>query len=842
MQAYTQKIIQRLDNLNQQRVDRALALMDSQSQQVFHLIPALLNYNHPVIPGYYDADVPFGVHGLALNSIQQQFIDDIQLAIGQPLKTAEKPAILGLYTMGSTSSIGQSTSSDLDIWVCISPDMDCGERELLTNKCLLITDWAQSQGVEANFFLMDEERFRSNHSEEMTGDNCGSSQHLLLLDEFYRSAVRIAGQRLLWQIVPPEMEECYDEYVSQLCSEGYIDCSEWIDFGKLNRIPAEEYFGSNLWQLYKSIDSPYKSVLKAILLEAYSWEYPHTQLLSIDTKRRFFAHEPDLYGMDAYYLMLEKVTRYLERIQDDTRLDLVRRCFYLKTHEKLSREPDVGSVAWRREALSDMIAKWDWDASVVAELDDRRNWKVEQVKVVHHALLDALMQSYRNLIQFARRNDITSAISPQDISILARKLYAAFEVLPGKVTLLNPQISPDLHEPDLSFIEVKDGGVNKSGWYLYKQPLIAHRILGQPYLEHHEYLSKLVSWAFFNGLITESTRLHAVVREAQLDIDKFYQMVSDLRNTFALRKRRPTMQALASPCEISQLAMFINFENDPTSELSGRSLKVDVKNTDIFSFGPEHKNLVGSVDLVYRNSWHEVRTLHFKGETAMLDALKTILGKMHQDALPPESVDVFCYAKNMRGVMRNMVYQLLAECIDLRLKPVEQEKRRRFKAMRLGNQTYGLFFERRGVSVQKLENSIDFYRSISTNKLKGSPLLMLDREQEYQMPEAVDGFASEGLVQFFFEDNEDGFNIYVLDESNQVEVYHQFSGSKDEMISSVNSFYTSVKDDSRVASKFINFNLPQYYQIIHPEEGNAYIIPYRNDGCSPHRPTKAVNA
>ncbi|TNZ68842.1 adenylate cyclase [Vibrio parahaemolyticus] len=842
MQAYTYTIIQRLDNLNQQRIDRALALMDSQSQQVFHLIPALLNYNHPVIPGYYDADVPYGVHGLELNPIQQQFIDDIQLAIGQPLKTAEKPAILGLYTMGSTSSIGQSTSSDLDIWVCISPEMDCDERELLTNKCLLITDWAQSQGVEANFFLMDEERFRSNHSEEMTGDNCGSSQHLLLLDEFYRSAVRIAGQRLLWQIVPPEMEECYDEYVSQLCSDGYIDCSEWIDFGKLNRIPAEEYFGSNLWQLYKSIDSPYKSVLKAILLEAYSWEYPHTQLLSIDTKRRFFAHEPDLYGMDAYYLMLEKVTRYLERIQDDTRLDLVRRCFYLKTHEKLSREPDVGSVAWRREALSDMIAKWNWDDSVVAELDDRRNWKVEQVKVVHHALLDALMQSYRNLIQFARRNDITSAISPQDISILARKLYAAFEVLPGKVTLLNPQISPDLHEPDLSFIEVKEGGVNKSGWYLYKQPLIAHRILGQPYLEHHEYLSKLVSWAFFNGLITESTRLHAVVREAQLDIDKFYQMVSDLRNTFALRKRRPTMQALASPCEISQLAMFINFENDPTSELSGRSLKVDVKNTDIFSFGPEHKNLVGSVDLVYRNSWHEVRTLHFKGETAMLDALKTILGKMHQDALPPESVDVFCYAKNMRGVMRNMVYQLLAECIDLRLKPVEQEKRRRFKAMRLGNQTYGLFFERRGVSVQKLENSIDFYRSISTNKLKGSPLLMLDREQEYQLPEAVDGFASEGLVQFFFEDNEDGFNIYVLDESNQVEVYHQFSGSKDEMIASVNSFYTSVKDDSRVASKFINFNLPQYYQIIHPEEGNAYIIPYRNDGCSPHRPTKAVNA
>lgn len=841
MQAYTQTLIQRLDNLNQQRVERALALMDLQSQRVFHLIPTLLHFNHPAIPGFYDQSVPFGIHSFSLNEFQKQFVDDTQLTLGQPLETTSAPAILGLYTMGSTSSIGQSTSSDLDIWVCVAPSMSRVERENLTNKCLLITDWAQTQGVEANFFLMDEERFRSNHSEEMTGDNCGSSQHLLLLDEFYRSAVRLAGQRLLWQIIPPEMEECYDEYVADLCRKNYIDCSQWIDFGKLNRIPAEEYFGSNLWQLYKSIDSPYKSVLKAILLEAYSWEYPNTQLLSIDTKRRFFADEPDLYGMDAYYLMLEKVTRYLERIKDTTRLDLVRRCFYLKTHEKLSREPGIGSVAWRREALTEMVQSWDWDDATIAELDNRRNWKVEQVKVVHHALLDALMLSYRNLIQFARRNDITSAISPQDISILARKLYAAFEVLPGKVTLLNPQISPDLHEPDLSFIEVRKGRANQAGWYLYKQPLIAHRILGQPALEHHEYLSKLVAWSFFNGLITESTRLHSVVRDAQIDIDKFYQMVSDLRNTFSLRKRRPSMQALASPCEISQLAMFINFENDPTSELSSRALKVDLKNIDIFSFGEEGKSLVGSVDLVYRNSWHEVRTLHFQGDTAMLDALKTVLGKMHQDAIPPESVDVFCYSKNLRGVMRNMVYQLLAECIDLRLKPIEQEKRRRFKAIRLANQMFGLFFERRGVSVQKLENSVDFYRSISTNKLKGSPLLMLDKEQEYQLPEVVDGFASEGLIQFFFEDTDKGFNIYVLDESNQVEVYHQYSGEKDEMIASVNTFYTSVKDDKEVASQLINFNLPQYYQIVHPEEGDSYVIPYRNDSVPCSKASKVVN-
>ncbi|MCW0468602.1 hypothetical protein OH492_01610 [Vibrio chagasii] len=39
----------------------------------------------------------------------------------------------------------------------------------------MITDWAETLGVEASFFLMDEERLRSNHSEEMTSNNCGSS-------------------------------------------------------------------------------------------------------------------------------------------------------------------------------------------------------------------------------------------------------------------------------------------------------------------------------------------------------------------------------------------------------------------------------------------------------------------------------------------------------------------------------------------------------------------------------------------------------------------------------------------------------------------------------------------
>ena len=53
-------------------------------------------------------------------------------------------------------------------------------------------------------------------------------------------------------------------------------------------------------------------------------------------------------------------------------------------------------------------------------LDNRANWKIDQVREAHNELLDAMMQSYRNLIRFARRNNLSVSASPQDIGVLTR--------------------------------------------------------------------------------------------------------------------------------------------------------------------------------------------------------------------------------------------------------------------------------------------------------------------------------------------------------------------------------------------------------------------------------------
>lgn len=829
MYLYIETLKQRLDAINQLRVDRALAAMKPAFQRVYSLLPTLLHHHHPLMPGYLNGNVPHGICLYTPDETQQDYLNDLEDKWGSPF---DKPAsgelpITGVYSMGSTSSIGQSCSSDLDIWVCHQSWLDNEERSRLQQKCSLLEKWAASMGVEVSFFLIDENRFRHNESGSLGGEDCGSTQHILLLDEFYRTAVRLAGKRILWNMVPGEEEAHYDEYVLSLYAQGALTPNEWLDLGGLSSLSAEEYFGASLWQLYKSIDSPYKAVLKTLLLEAYSWEYPNTQLLATDIKHRLHQGEIVSFGLDAYCMMLERVTRYLTDINDTTRLDLARRCFYLKVCEKLSLAK--ACVGWRREILSQLVSEWGWSEERLAMLDNRANWKIERVREAHNELLDAMMQSYRNLIRFARRNNLSVSASPQDIGVLTRKLYAAFEALPGKVTLVNPQISPDLSENDLTFIHVPVGRANRTGWYLYNQAPAMDSIVSHQPLEYNRYLNKLVAWAYFNGLLTPQTRLH--IKSGNLcDTAKLQELVADVSHHFPLRLPAPTPKALYSPCEIRHLAIIVNLENDPTAAFRNQVVHFDFRKLDVFSFGQQQQCLVGSIDLLYRNSWNEVRTLHFSGEQSVLEVLKTILGKMHQDAAPPESVEVFCYSQHLRGLIRTRIQQLVSECIELRLSSTRLEPGR-FKAVRVAGQTWGLFFERLSVSVQKLENAVEFYGAISNNKLHGLSIKV--ETDQVHLPPVVDGFASEGIIQFFFEDTSDdkGFNIYILDESNRVEVYHHCEGSKEELVRDVSRFYSSSHDRFTYGSSFINFNLPQFYQIVQLD-GRTQVIPFRSNVLS----------
>ena len=120
---------------------------------MFELLPVLLHFNHPLLPGYVSGDVPHGVATLTLSPSQQQFIDDLCLVTNSYSGIhSQQESILGIYSMGSTSSIGQCERSDLDIWVCHDHGLSPEQVQLLEHKCLLISKLAEHRGVELNCF------------------------------------------------------------------------------------------------------------------------------------------------------------------------------------------------------------------------------------------------------------------------------------------------------------------------------------------------------------------------------------------------------------------------------------------------------------------------------------------------------------------------------------------------------------------------------------------------------------------------------------------------------------------------------------------------------------------
>ncbi|WP_206237707.1 class I adenylate cyclase, partial [Pseudomonas viridiflava] len=99
---------------------------------------------------------------------------------------------------------------------------------------------------------------------QLSSDDCGTTQHYLLLDEFYRAAIWLAGRTPMWWLVPVYEEQNYEDYTHTLLSKRFIRASEVLDLGPMSHIPPAEFIGAGLWQLFKGIESPYKSVLKLL--------------------------------------------------------------------------------------------------------------------------------------------------------------------------------------------------------------------------------------------------------------------------------------------------------------------------------------------------------------------------------------------------------------------------------------------------------------------------------------------------------------------------------------------------------------------------------------------------
>ncbi|MDB6143769.1 MAG: CyaA protein [Pseudomonas sp.] len=659
------KVLSQLRNrfltLNDGRLGRAMEGLSTRQQAVLTLLPLFFHVNHPLLPGYVSGSTPAGVSSYEPEAHALAEAQRLTRSFSYKPRHGNPPQpIHGLFLMGSLGTLAQAEQSDMDVWVCHDSELGPEAIAELRKKCQTLEAWAASQGAEAHFFLIDPKRFvLGERDAQLSSEDCGTTQHYLLLDEFYRTAIWLAGRTPLWWLVPVYEEQRYNEYTHTLISKRFIRADEILDLGHLAQIPPGEFIGAGLWQLFKGIESPYKSVLKLLLTEVYASEHPNVQCLSLRFKQAVFANKLDLDELDPYMVVYRRIEEYLTARNEPERLELVRRSLYLKVNKKLTALPRQRTTSWQRLLLVRLSKEWGWDERHLALLDSRSQWKVRQVSTERRALVNELNYSYRFLTQFARTQQAVSLINKRDLNVLGRRLYAAFERKAGKVEFINPGIAPDLAEDTLTLVQSPNRREpGKTQWGLYNGSLGAQEWEHFSPIKRSRELLELLTWCHRNNVIDHTTRLALHPGTSDLTEFELFNLIGSLQQAIPLPFNAVSEDMLLRPSTPREVLLLVNVGIDPLKHHRDLNILMTTERTDSLSYAGVRENLVLTLDQITLNSWNEILVNRYDGPHALLDCLSDFLTHLPDGPEQPH-VRVRCFCHNRAPAIAQRVEELV---------------------------------------------------------------------------------------------------------------------------------------------------------------------------------------
>jgi len=784
---------QRLDSI---RYARAYALLSPLRRHLLRLISILLHHHSELLPGYNGPFTPSGIIDFAMDIEDLEACETLNLDINSALHQPNH-LIEGVYSMGSTASFGQNSQSDVDVWLVHNKLLSQRQCQLLNQKTSLLTQWFAGFDFEVNIYLVHPEQFLSaqadavqlNHS--MGHEHSGSAQHWLLLEEFYRSHFRLAGKVIAWW---PNAQENKKQ----------------LTLGDPQSLPASEYFGASLWQLYKGVDKPHKALLKVLLLEAYASEYPHTQLVSDCIWKRTLEGDFSAEN-DAYYLLYKSIETYLLKKNDLRRLELTRRCFYLKCGVRLSMPEQAKD--WRYFKIEQLKKDWQWSQSLVETLDNCEHWHCGQLQWFNEQLNELMLGSYQTLLHFASSHELSENLRVSELGLLTRKLHTYFSEDEQQVMTLNPLWSRSLSERHLSIIHSEQDGQ----YYLYRCTPHPKNFLNHRAVYHTKSRIKLLVWAAFNGVSVESTHWYEVTQNKQRAV--FLTAVSkQLAQRVGIASVKVSQLALCQPWHIKGVIFLLNFSHDPTAQWRGQDVMADYLNSNIFSVGRNKTNMLGSIDVITSTSWGELHCHHFEGDSAILEALMFVAPGMKR-ATEKINIEVVSCGCKLKSHAERSVKNLLDK--TERLSHTVHGSSTLVYPLQVGQVHYGIFFNSRGMYFENLSDAKSLYQQLSKRKLIALPRPEMSDEPFSMLPTVIQDYAATGVIQYFLRQRDKQLDVFILDEDNGLNYYVQDGVGIEALVSDVSHYYAF--NDLMLPRE--QFNMPQFFKL-EREQGRLLIVPF----------------
>jgi adenylate cyclase class 1 len=526
-------------------------LAPKEAETTLYLLPWLLSVNEPGCPGYLPKlKTRFRVAEI-------DYIKDIrekEKGFKKTFKVRKQGTLLkpgrayapiqGLYTIGSVGSVGQTSTSDIDIWVCVDKnDFDMTVWRQLSEKLNLIKDWLDEKiKMPVYFFITEINAIRECRFGSLDAESSGTTQQQVLKEEFYRTCMVICGKTPLWWLCYDANQSVdYHQVLETIKNDGYWEY-DLVDLGDIESVDKKEYFGSALWLFNKSLSRPLKSIIKLNLLKCLL-EAPEERLLCHLLREKVMqTPENDILPDFSVFTVTKILEHYGDK--DPALTTFLTECYYMLSeinpYDKRHRV--------KNKLAGEFLKKYPIERNRQTNLRKANDWHFKEQLEFGTRLFQLLLRIYREISAGAA--GAASESDQRDLTILSRKIAAFYFKKNHKIPVVHT-VTGELNVTNLTL------HLNKDVWQVFcgydeSTPVI--------WSTNVVYVIAFIVW---NGLF-ESNDIHMRPNSSSVTLQEVVNLATRLRNVFGTRGTQDIDFATYLKKEfINRVMVVVDFEASP---------------------------------------------------------------------------------------------------------------------------------------------------------------------------------------------------------------------------------------------------------------------------------------
>ena len=215
--------------------------------------------------------------------------------------------------------------------------------------------------------------------------------------------------------------------------------------------------------------------------------------------------------------------------------------------------------------------------------------------------------------------------------------------------------------------------------------------------------------------------------------------------------------------------LVVNSGLDPMSELTEQGVNLTSERSDALSFGSYRRNLVHTIDLMYRNSWNEIIVAKFSDVKGLMECLcglfsTNMLGRNQQ--LPElicasySSPRAMSIAKRIKTLFDDMGRVFKKQSRNLSPRFIVHSSRSYFMLQVVDGK----------VVPTSIKNEINLWRALSTPQVIYSPVMFDSFTDNNVLLSVMANNDKRGIVQIYFVEVGDMAQLYIFDEKGSLHV------------------------------------------------------------------------